>query len=83
MIIETQSRTEQYWGYYTATIDEDHHDGDPWYHDSFAEISSWCINTFGNEDLWGSKPKSGWKRMRNKFFFDDESKLNLFVLRWA
>jgi hypothetical protein len=45
-------------------------------------IDEWCEQTFGAQDIWGEDPVTGWKRMRNKYFFTDEAKLNWFILRW-
>jgi hypothetical protein len=78
--------TEYTTGYYIAEVEEPSPGiiakepyGLNWYH----EIDTWCGETFGAGDLWGENPVNGWKRMRNKYFFTDEGKLNLFVLRWA
>ena len=68
--------------YSTAEIDEDHEIHDPWYEDSFHDVDAWCEQTFGDQDLWGEQPVSGWKRMRNVYYFVDPGHLNLFVLRW-
>lgn len=69
--------------YYTVTINEDHKEGDAWYHQSFQDVDAWCTETFGEHDIWGNEPSSGWKRMRNVYFFTDKSKKDWFVVRWS
>jgi len=54
----------------------------PWYYHDFKEVDVWCEQTFGPQDIWGSDPVTGWKRMRNRYYFVGEDKLNWFVLRW-
>lgn len=73
------------WGYYVAELEipeitENHWDvyGSTWYH----EIDQWCEDTFGVQDCWGEDSVSGWKRMRNKYFFVDKEKLSWFLIRW-
>jgi hypothetical protein len=75
----------RYYGdvYYTVTIDEDHQSGDTWYEHSFQDVDAWCGQTFGEQDLWGEDPKTGWKRMRNRYFFTDKNKRDWFVLKWS
>ena len=70
--------------YYIAELDEPNwHPGfDPWGGDWYPDIDIWCIQTFGKSDLWGEKPVTGWKRMRNKYFFTEEKLLDMFVMRW-
>ena len=55
---------------------------DPWGRDWFPEIDQWCIDSFGEQDIWGEEPVNGWKRMRNKWYFIDESMLSMFMLKW-
>ena len=70
--------------YYIVEIDEDPiWSGDVWYERSLQEVDSWCEQTFGDQDLWGETPVTGWKRMRNQYFFTDKSKRNWFVVRWS
>ena len=59
------------------------HIGDPWFDDTFKDVDVWCEQTFGSQDIWGSEIISGWKRMRNRYYFAGEDKLNWFVTRWA
>ena len=56
---------------------------DLWYFDEYKDVDDWCQQTFGPQDIWGRDIVSGWKRMRNKYYFVGEDKLNWFVLRWA
>ena len=56
---------------------------DKWGHELFPEQIEWCRQTFGDEDIWGELPVTGWKRMRNKFFFTTEDQRTLFALRWS
>lgn len=68
-------------GYYVAQLEEP--DTSPiWGWDWYPDIDIWCETTFGQEDLWGQEPLSGWKRMRNKYFFVEENQLTCFILRW-
>jgi hypothetical protein len=78
-------QTEYNAGYYIAELDapEWHPGLNPWGGDWYPDIDIWCIQTFGKSDLWGEEPVTGWKRMQNKFFFTEENKLMLFVLRWS
>lgn len=71
-------------GYYTAELDEPKWTPrmNLWGQDWFPDIDQWCEDVFGKGDLWGEEPVNGWKRMRNKYFFTDETKLEWFVLRW-
>jgi hypothetical protein len=69
--------------YYIAELDEPLPLRDPWGQYWYPDIDTWCGETFGAGDLWGENPVNGWKRMRNKYFFTDEAKLALFVLRWS
>ena len=74
--------------YYVAELDEPdwnpvrNHGFDPWGGNWYPDIDIWCIQTFGKSDLWGEKPVTGWKRMRNKYFFTEEKLLDMFVMRW-
>lgn len=71
-------------GYYIAEFDEpDNIILDVWGHSWFPEGNEWCTKTFGESDVWGAEPVNGWKRMRNKYFFTEQKKLNWFVLRWG
>lgn len=46
-------------------------------------LEDWCESVFGEQDIWGSEPVSGWKRMRNTFYFTREELRDMFVLRWT
>lgn len=78
--------TDYVTGYYIAELDlpapgevaKDPY-GSYWYPD----IDAWCESTFGEMDLWGDEPQTGWKRMRNKYFFTEEKLMSMFVLRWS
>ena len=48
----------------------------------YPDVDDWCEETFGVTDIWGNNPVTGWKRLREKYFFTDEAKLNWFKLRW-
>lgn len=78
-------QTEYNAGYYIAELDEPQwHPGlNLWGADWYPEINNWCEQTYGTGDLWGEEPVTGWKRMRNKFFFREEKQLEWFVLRWS
>jgi len=80
MIIQTEYNA----GYYTAELDEPpwRPEMNFWGQDWYPNIDTWCEEVFGKGDLWGEEPVTGWKRMRNKYFFTDEKKLNWFVMRW-
>ena len=69
--------------YHTVTVEEDHLENDAWYDNSLNEVDAWCVETFGVSDSWGDTPYSGWKRMRNVYFFIDKSKKDWFVIRWS
>lgn len=56
---------------------------DLWDNESYTATDLWCEQTFGPQDVWGSEPATGWKRMRNRYYFVDENKLDWFVLRWS
>ena len=49
----------------------------------YDETDIWCEETFGIRDAWGEIPVTGWKRMRNKYYFIEERNLELFVMRWS
>jgi hypothetical protein len=72
-------------GYYIAELELPTHlvSLGTWGKDWYPDIDRWCEETFGVSDIWGENPVNGWKRMRNKYFFTDEAKLNWFVTRWA
>lgn len=72
-------------GYYTAELDEPpwRPELNLWGTDWYPDIDAWCEEAFGPGDLWGEEPVTGWKRMRNKFFFVSNDELALFVLRWS
>jgi len=55
---------------------------DLWYFDEYKDTDLWCEQTFGPQDIWGRDIITGWKRMRNRYYFVGEDKLNWFVLRW-
>ena len=71
--------------YYIAELDEPTHvpGGDMYYSKDFPDTDHWCTETFGSQDMWGETPVSGWKRMRNKYYFITKSACELFVLRWS
>ena len=56
---------------------------DPWYHNEYLNVDAWCEQTFGPSDIWGQEIVSGWKRMRNRYYFVGEDKFNWFVTRWS
>lgn len=56
---------------------------DQWGINWFPDVDAWCEQIFGKSDIWGEEPDHGWKRMRNKYFFTDDSKRTCFMLRWA
>ena len=68
-------------GYYIAVLPEPVV-YDPWGRQWFPEVDKWCTETFGATDSWGKDPVSGWKRIRNQYFFTDESKRTWFIVRW-
>jgi hypothetical protein len=71
-------------GYYIAVLEEPINSShDLWYHESYKDTDEWCEQTFGAQDSWGENPVTGWKRMRNKYFFTTDASRGLFVLRWA
>ena len=80
LIVETRPSGSEY---YIVEVDAFHDHRDPWYYTSFKEIDKWCVQTFGAQDFWGVDPKTGWKRMRNRYFFGTQSKRDWFVLRWS
>ena len=70
--------------YHIAVLEEPDYDkGDQWYVNAYRDVDQWCERTFGTQDLWGEEPVTGWKRMRNRYFFVQESKLTMFLLRWS
>ena len=83
MNLRIQESNEDIDAYFIVAILEDHLPVDPWYENSFPEVDKWCKETFGMQDLWGGTPKSGWKRMRNSYYFTDNSLRSMFVLRWS
>jgi hypothetical protein len=82
MKIETSSLQGDYYIAELPEVPTVPHNNDPWFHESYTDIDQWCEETFGSQDFWGEEPVTGWKRMRNKYYFVDQSKLNWFVLRW-
>ena len=56
---------------------------DLWYFDDYTDIDEWCERTFGPQDIWGQEIVTGWKRMRNRYFFVGKDKFNWFVMRWT
>lgn len=70
--------------YWAAAFEDFQYDKtDPYCHIPMAPIEDWCEDVFGEQDIWGSDPVTGWKRMRNVFYFTQESARDMFVLRWA
>ena len=49
----------------------------------FPEIEDWCTDSFGDQDIWGENPISGWKRMINRYFFTKEDMCSIFILKWG
>lgn len=82
MKIETLKPDASGAGYFVAELEEPELADDPWGYKWFPEIDKWCEETFGQQDLWGEDPQTGWKRMRNKYFFTEEDKLTWFMIRW-
>jgi hypothetical protein len=80
--IETTKPGSGGFGYYTAELEEPTIQEDIWGVKWFPEIDKWCEETFGPQDLWGEEPVNGWKRMRNKYFFVDDSQLTWFLIKW-
>ena len=69
--------------YYMITLNEPTDSKDPWFINEYQDTDKWCEETFGAQDLWGQEPVTGWKRMRNRYYFVSESSRELFVLRWS
>jgi len=71
--------------YYVATVDGLIPLDDPYCFKivKFQEIDAWCEKTFGPSDLWGETPVTGWKRMRNQYFFVSDQQLTWFVMQWS
>lgn len=69
--------------YYIAEVEGIVDPEDLWFRSSFLDIDAWCTRTFGNQDMWGEEPESGWKRMMNKYYFVKDSQRAFFILRWA
>jgi hypothetical protein len=71
-------------GYYHIVELEDpiNNGQDLWYFDDYKDTDEWCKQTFGLHDMWGAPPVTGWKRMRNRYYFVDAGKLSWFVMRW-
>ena len=76
---------EHYGGDYHVVELEDPIDNghDLWYFEGYKDTDVWCEQTFGLQDLWGEPPVTGWKRMRNRYYFVGETKMSLFLMRWA
>jgi hypothetical protein len=76
---------EHYGGeYHIVDLEEPTHvNHDTWYRDEYLDVDEWCEETFGPQDIWGREIVSGWKRMRNRYYFVGEDKLNWFVTRWS
>lgn len=70
-------------GYYAAELEEVDNSYDIWGIDWYPDIDQWCKDTFGQQDFWGEEPVTGWKRMRNKYFFVKEDQLAWFLIRWS
>jgi hypothetical protein len=69
--------------YFVVTLPEGITAGDPWGITWYPDIDSWCEQTYGTRDMWGEPPVNGWKRMRNKYYFTDDTKRLWFIMRWA
>ena len=70
--------------YHIVDLEEPQHASkDAWYSEEYLDVDLWCEQTFGLQDVWGSEPVTGWKRIRNRYFFVDKNKLNWFVMRWS
>lgn len=82
MKIEVHKPEDTGAGYHVAELEEPDDISDLWGFNWFPEIDDWCESTFGQQDLWGEQPVSGWKRMRAKYFFTDSSKLSWFLIKW-
>lgn len=72
-------------GYYIAELEEPKMQDilDIWGLSWFSQCDEWCTESFGDSDIWGTEPVTGWKRMRNKYYFTEEKQLNWFVIKWA
>jgi hypothetical protein len=71
-------------GYHIVELEDPaDHGQDLWYFDEYLDIDAWCEQTFGPQDVWGREIESGWKRMRNRYYFVGEDRLNWFVMRWS
>ena len=77
----------EYYGndYYIAELEypEQAKKLDIWGLSWYTEIDDWCTRTFGPQDMWGEEPVSGWKKMRNKYYFTKDSQRAFFILKWA
>ena len=85
MEIKVGPRLGGYCGYYIAELDEQEVTDpiDTWGHSWYPEADDWCNQTFGPSDIWGEESVNGWKRIRNKYFFVEQSSLAMFILRWS
>ena len=81
MEIKTESPIADYFILEIAVTDEMVAE-DPWLLHQFLEIDKWCADSFGEQDVWGSDPVNGWKRLRNKYFFTKEDMCSMFMLKW-
>lgn len=82
MKIETHKPESAGLGYYAAELEEINTPDDIWGHKWYPDIDTWCEDTFGQQDLWGEAPVTGWKRIRNTYFFVKEEQLAWFLIRW-
>ena len=82
MKIETHKPETTGMGYYVAELLELDTENDPWGRTWYPEIDAWCTDTFGQQDAWGEEPNTGWKCLRNKYFFVKEDQLSWFLIRW-
>jgi hypothetical protein len=82
MKIETHKAHATGMGYHVAELEEPWPDSDSWGLHWYPDIDKWCEDTFGPQDLWGEKSVTGWKRMRNKYFFVEETTLSWFLIKW-
>lgn len=87
MNITIYSPDKEGMGYWIAEIDEPTNiDPKDLYYiklKQHIDIDEWCEETYGPSDYWGESAISGWKRMRNKYYFVNENDLLMFKLRWS
>jgi len=80
--IETHKPEYAGLGYYVAELEELDTPDDIWGIHWYTDIDKWCESTFGQQDIWGEEPVTGWKRIRNKYVFVKEDQLSWFLIRW-